>query len=340
MSIEKNVEAVIEKQIRQGNKNFIIYPFGVYGRLVKRILNTQYGIDEKFIVDEKYSEYNPHIKNVNAVIELCNYGYKWLVAVENSVVRKAIVDCISLNADASDIIDIFSELEKNKANKVFDETFPFLSQMNDSTVFLPCKEFVNIVDGLKRQNRKLSIAEVGIGYGATAVEVCGLLGEKDEYYCFDFQKSVDGLISDLRKMKNIACQLKGYGNSTKTWDSYCWGLSDLIYEMRDNGQDGIFDAIYLDGSHAFPIDGLACCLLKELCKQGGYIVFDDMEWTWENYEDIAKKLFTTTQMKECQVSRVVNMFMLRDERFERVLFNDNFRPSREIFYKRFTSTVV
>lgn len=32
-------------------KNFVIYPYGKYGRLVKQILNEDFGIQENYVVD-------------------------------------------------------------------------------------------------------------------------------------------------------------------------------------------------------------------------------------------------------------------------------------------------
>ena len=84
---------------------------------------------------------------------------------------------------------------------------------------------------------------------------------------------------------------------------------------------------------------------QRVIKEGGYIVFADLEWTYAGYlsrlkdcEQIRslKEVFTDEQMKDCQVNRVVNLFMLNDERFQRVLYNGNFTPHKEIFVK--TST--
>ena len=41
----------------------------------------------------------------------------------------------------------------------------------------------------------------------------------------------------------------------------------------------IYDYIYVDGSHAWEIDGLAFFLLDRLLKPGGYMDFDDYGWS-------------------------------------------------------------
>ena len=45
----------------KGYRRFIIYPFGDNGRMVKDLLKEYYNIDPVFIVDNKYSKYNPNI---------------------------------------------------------------------------------------------------------------------------------------------------------------------------------------------------------------------------------------------------------------------------------------
>ena len=46
---------IIEKQLRQGTKNFVIYPFGEQGMYVKQLLHHRYGISPLYVVDNGYT---------------------------------------------------------------------------------------------------------------------------------------------------------------------------------------------------------------------------------------------------------------------------------------------
>ena len=58
--------------------------------------------------------------------------------------------------------------------------------------------------------------------------------------------------------------------------SYTWRLLKLIEE----NPDPIFDFCYLDGAHDWFVDGFAFLLVDRLLLPGGWIVFDDIDWTY------------------------------------------------------------
>ena len=51
--------------VRGGVKRYIIYPFGEYGALTKKILNESFGIREKYIADNRLSKFNREIKSLD-----------------------------------------------------------------------------------------------------------------------------------------------------------------------------------------------------------------------------------------------------------------------------------
>ncbi len=77
--IENNLYNVI----LSGHSEFIIYPFGESGFLTKQILNQQYGIQEKYIIDKKFSFFNRQIKNVDFLDTINCKNYVFLVASTN-----------------------------------------------------------------------------------------------------------------------------------------------------------------------------------------------------------------------------------------------------------------
>jgi predicted O-methyltransferase YrrM len=57
---------------------------------------------------------------------------------------------------------------------------------------------------------------------------------------------------------------------------YTWRLMKLLEEEPRPR----FDLCYIDGAHSWFVDGLAFFLVDRLLKPGGWIVFDDLDWTF------------------------------------------------------------
>ena len=100
--------------------------------------------------------------------------------------------------------------------------------------------------------------------------------------------------------------------------------------MESLQKQDIFDVVYLDGAHTFIHDGLSCCLLKEMIKKSGYIVFDDLYWSIGKSPTVnpevnpgIKNLYTDEQINDYQVQRVVNAFMVNDKSFKQC-YIDNY----------------
>ena len=143
-----------------------------------------------------------------------------------------------------------------------------------------------------------------------------MLGKEDVYYCFDFEDKLKDFLDDLKARDfGINCQVAPFGNSHDEWDSYNWNLSNLIFQMRQSYQRGIFDAVYLDGAHTFLHDGLAVCLLKELIKDGGILILDDLFW---KYPDRGIGFLPKNQREDFQLLRVQEIFLTTDPNFEKL----------------------
>ena len=64
--------------------------------------------------------------------------------------------------------------------------------------------------------------------------------------------------------------------------SYNWFLKDRIAERSDDSGNcsPVYDFCYLDGSKNFNIDGLAVVLVEKLLREGGWLLMDDLDWTY------------------------------------------------------------
>ncbi len=112
--ILKTIEQVINDK---KESRIIIFPYGEGGQLVKRILNTCYGITEAFIIDNYYSKYNNSIKPIEYLEHINQYEYAVLYTcnnIKNSFLLQMLKKYISDNA----IYSVFdTEIEVPKFTK-------------------------------------------------------------------------------------------------------------------------------------------------------------------------------------------------------------------------------
>lgn len=205
------------------------------------------------------------------------------------------------------------------------------------TVSEYCRDFIYLVNEKKKEQGKVVIAEIGLGVGATTVEAIKKLEKEDEYYMFDYVEIVDEIAEDLERFQ-YQFTVKKYGNSHKIYDTYGWALAKLVLEMREKGKEGIFDVVYLDGAHTLFHDGLAAELLKQLVKEGGYIVFDDVYWSMGSSPTVSKldKLrndYTDEQLESSHIDLVLELFFRKDVNFRQIYFSENKKPGKATFRK-------
>ena len=60
--------------------------------------------------------------------------------------------------------------------------------------------------------------------------------------------------------------------------SFTWRIMNWLEE----GRTECFDLVYLDGGHTWDVTGFAFFLVDRLLAPGGWLVFDDIDWTIEN----------------------------------------------------------
>ena len=75
-----------------------------------------------------------------------------------------------------------------------------IEKLNDKKFFTlsrPCKDFIEILKSYKNNaSDDISVAEIGVGIGATALEIVKYLSPQDSYYFFSRKQDVDELYED------------------------------------------------------------------------------------------------------------------------------------------------
>lgn len=105
------IRNVIEKALRSGKSNFVIYPFGENGVLTKQILNIAFGVEESYIVDDILSGYNAKVKALDYFMDRDCSEYTVLVTSENPDTHDAIRSNLRRCFLNSSVIDIFPQVK-------------------------------------------------------------------------------------------------------------------------------------------------------------------------------------------------------------------------------------
>ena len=166
-----------------------------------------------------------------------------------------------------------------------------------------------------------SVAEIGIYEGYTSVEIAKHLNRIGELHLFDFEDKV----SRVRQKIEAA----GFSN-VKTFGSSYKIASLLQLASREAGQQDtnspIYDYVFIDGAHTFAIDALTFFLSDRLLKIGGYLDFDDYEWTLAGSSSLrpevfplTRKLYTREQINCRQVKMIVDALVRKSGRYKEVL---------------------
>lgn len=188
MDAHAKIGRVISNCIREGVKNFIIYPFGENGLYVKQVLKERYGIEPVAIIDNNLAGING-IVSLDILKEKKQEHVKILLAHEYPTtcveIRQKLLKYVTIN----DIVDIFSP------------SMYFHDLYYDDLYYSDARR-MNLERAMReiyRNNIPGEIAEFGVYEGDFAVWINLCFPEKN-FYLFDtFSGFDDRDIDDFEK---------------------------------------------------------------------------------------------------------------------------------------------
>lgn len=173
------------------------------------------------------------------------------------------------------------------------------------------------------------IAEIGVYKGHTSREIAKWLDGAGELHLFDFHDKVEAVAAELAESGYF--NVRTFPSTYKLLDSYNWPLAKLLEEHTEP----IYDYVFIDGAHTWAVDALATLLADRLLKPGGYLDFDDYDWTLAESPSLAPKVFPLTanlytpeQIAARQVEMICELLIRRDDRYEEVAPNKIWRKIR------------
>ncbi len=118
--------------------------------------------------------------------------------------------------------------------------------------------------------------ELGFFHGKSSAFIAAMLEERGcgHLTTIDRQEAAE-------RTPNIEAVLAGLDLTQRvTWhyehSSYTWRLMKLLEESAEPR----FDFCYIDGGHSWDVSGFGFLLTDRLLKPGGWVLFDDLDWTY------------------------------------------------------------
>jgi len=168
-------------------------------------------------------------------------------------------------------------------------------------------------------SRTRNILELGFAHG---VSTCYLAAALDEagagsVLTMDFQTAANNDPNIFSLLKQT--QLERYVTPILSESSYTWELMKVIEQQtRDGVCYPCFDFCFIDGGHLWDVDGFAFFLVDKLLKPGGWILFDDVYWTYG--DDIKGTVLSQTipveQRFVSQIERVFSLLVCQHPHFQ------------------------
>jgi predicted O-methyltransferase YrrM len=136
-----------------------------------------------------------------------------------------------------------------------------------------------------RQHQPRRVLELGTCRGASAVFIAAALQENG----FGTLVSVDSMKYSWQDPSPtetvVTAGLDGLVSLDRRFSTYTWFLKDEIERasMVDRSVLPQYDLIFLDGSKNWSTDGLAVVLAEKLLRPDGWLLLDDLGWTYAQY---------------------------------------------------------
>lgn len=163
------------------------------------------------------------------------------------------------------------------------------------------------------------VLELGTAHGGSACWLAAGLRLNGGGTLTTMDRDTAPPVGHLLKSAGVA----GMTRVVRTSRSYTWELMRLIQantvDYRCNPQ---FDFCFIDGAHNWDTDGFAFFLVEKLLRPGGWLVFDDLDWTYATCLSLAPvdaevaALMTPEERSTPQIRDVFELLVRQHQGFD------------------------
>ncbi len=133
----------------------------------------------------------------------------------------------------------------------------------------------NVISRFVREHAIHDILELGFYHGVSTCYMAAAVEESggghvvtiDKLSAIQLQPDIHTLLKQLNLSDSVTVHAEPR--------TYNWRLMKMLEEDPTPR----FDLCFIDGSHQWAVDGFAFFLVDRLLKPGGWVIFDDLDWT-------------------------------------------------------------
>jgi predicted O-methyltransferase YrrM len=142
-----------------------------------------------------------------------------------------------------------------------------------------------------RESQPSLVLELGTAYGASATYIAAALEANGHGRLISVDRAASPY--DPRPLLEASGLSSWVTLVAREDSSYNWFLKEEIERLSDadGNCEPVYDFCYLDGAHNWTIDGLAFFLVEKLLKPGGWLLLDDLEWSYASSPSGAEEPF-------------------------------------------------
>lgn len=160
------------------------------------------------------------------------------------------------------------------------------------------------------------VLELGFCHGVSTCYIAAILESRGAGHIhsidLEHQRTATPNAPDLLNRLGLAHRATLHFEPT----SYTWKLMKMLEESPEPR----FDFCYLDGAHSWFVDGLAFFLVERLLRPGGWIIFDDFNWTYAQSPSLSQTDFVRNMPDEeattPQIKKVFELLVQPHPNFE------------------------
>jgi len=160
------------------------------------------------------------------------------------------------------------------------------------------------------ENRLARVLELGFAHGKST---CYLAAAVDELGGDGHVTTMD-VVGARERQPNIhellaQCGLTARATPVFAASSYTWELMKLL----ERDPQPRFDFVYIDGGHTWDVTGFGFLLVDRLLAPGGWVLFDDLDWTVASSPSVAEAAWARRLSEEerstAQVRKVFELLV-------------------------------
>jgi predicted O-methyltransferase YrrM len=128
------------------------------------------------------------------------------------------------------------------------------------------------------------ILELGFAHGASTAYMAAALDERGEgrIVTMDLELAKQRQPSLVETLERTG--LTKYVEPVYSAVTYTWELMQVVEDQTQGGVcQPCFDFAFIDGAHTWEADGLAFFLVDKLLRVGGWMLFDDLQWSFDDF---------------------------------------------------------